>query len=248
MPIIASILQDLNTGSNPSAVSAAMLTASQRGSGGTWTVPKAGTSLIVDTATQNFNVPISISGVEYSNTKGFRSDFAVNSDYIQWALPSSSPKVTIGFFCNMGPTATAFANFDHAIIYGSGGDFLACSQRANGTVGIQAHTQVASSGSLVTIVPNTLYWITMKFDQANLLGTIRVYETSTWTLVGESTHPQRDSLNATLVQCGRCDAHVAFPAVFSYYYGLTIDTTGNTWPLGPNAASSYLNLTTVGAG
>lgn len=239
--ISADMLQDFNTGSDQDTLTTTILSNSQRGNlAGTWAITTGTglTTLRVEAQEKTFNTPFLVNGVTYTSSS---KSISVNEntgqiDYARFEFTDRPSVLSVGMFINFGLDGSGFSTVDQFVIAATTGDFLAISQRDNPAPSgryILAHTQVAGGGDQIPVTNGKWYWVTLKYDVPNLLGTIKLYDPAdNYSLVGTSSHALRDTTTVRYLFLGRGDNHGNSYDTRTYYSGFVIDTTG-TYPLGP---------------
>lgn len=190
-----------------------------------------------------------VGGTPYTDsagTRGMRQDHSAQGDTDKWfywekTVPTAKWTASIWF-----KTGIAYQDFESYTVFG-----LLDSGFAGGAM---FNLQTFSAGSHETYIENvssdltqgpslskdTWYLICLKYDKANNLGSMAIYDTS-YAQVGSTVTQALNSAGSP----GDC-SHVrvgsfggGFPShpVFSYYDDLAVDTAGTTFPLIPTVAA-----------
>ena len=234
---------------NGSTVTSGDLTTTGLGSlpGGAWTAAGTGAAatLKVSTAAEVQTGGLQVGGGvglgDASGTKGISVDFNtdLNGRFAQYGFTAIA-KVSVGCCIKWSAAFTggSFNAYDMLAIEGSAGgpDFAVCSyEDFSGAQLIRCHTQAGISGTTITIVPGTQYWMTILFDGPGLIARLRLYTYPALALVGsESTLNIIAGSTADRAAAGRYDAHgVQGPGVATWD-DFCISGTG-VFPLLPSA-------------
>lgn len=189
-----------------------------------------------------------VDGSGYATSAATKSLKCANTDDVQRIISTlgSHAKVSLFFALKLGSGfgSTSYDLDFGQMVSGSGispepgetNDFSAFNWK-DSTRRLKAHTLAGKATGIH--IPTNLRWygVTALWDPANLLATIKVYDTTTrpWTLVDTSTLALK-SFNLHSLQFGHIDATNGFVNSPHYFGILAWDTTGATFPLLPDEA------------
>jgi hypothetical protein len=251
---------DFETSTDGTAMTAPIANAATRLSSadGTWSLGGAGgPNLTIENDAQKALSPraVSVSGTQYtdaSGTRGMRLNHFLQggSPYIlTWQKTSGGyPKVSCGCFFT---TDLAYATFKTITFLGlqeSGGTsgyFAGLPSVESTFLRLQSENTPSETLIAANVLRNTTYWVTMQYDTAANVGSMRVYDPTTWTQVGVSAVGRMSSGSATNVnQLQLGDSHgeaSTLDARQSFYDNVVMDWTNGVWPLGPSTPAAAAN-------
>lgn len=245
------MLARMEAGTNSSFVTTNILNSATSGSGGVWRMSNE------DPYNSTYGVPLTqfkistnqeatISGISVSgsgsgdsgSTRSLKMNMAADNEFARYKFTTSRSKVSVGFAVRAFSEST-YNWYNHFGMEGSSDtdyDYLTLSHDDSpGTNNVWRISTSAGLGSNVSVSGNTWYWVTILWDKANLTATIKIYNTSTWALVGTSSKAI-DSVNCTAIFVGRWDDGNSYGTADVYYDDLCIDLTGSQFPLLPSEA------------
>lgn len=211
-------------------------------------------------ASPNFNVSIagqmgngtrsfSVAGTPYTDnagTRGMRQDHSAQGGigkYFQFNKSVGTPKVSMAFWINTG---IAYQGFESYTLGGLiDGGFTGGSMFNLQTFGASSHeTYIENVSSEILQGPslsrNTRYLVSLQYDKVGNLGKLAIFD-STYAQVGSTIQQRLTSGtpgDCTQYRVGSFGGNFPSQANFTYYDGLAVDTTGNTFPLLPTVAAS----------
>jgi glucose/arabinose dehydrogenase len=252
-----SVYTDMEAGNNGDLITTSFLQNATKGTAGSWSIqPSPLTQFTVSTDFDpRFPSVVLCNGTNYSDTSSTRSFKIRNTVETQWCtyrLNTATSKLSAGCFVRLGDfQGTTFAYYDIFAIEADSTEYSVLSFVDGGGPGLifQEHTS-AGVGSPITVAANTTYWITMLWDRTASLATLKIYNPTTWALLGTSTKaiPNGATDIARSVFLGRYDAHLRNGANSTnaiYYDDLMLDITGAQFPLLPNTNSVGVSTSLV---
>jgi hypothetical protein len=236
---------DMESGADRQPVTTAILNAASHASGGTWSVNTSLTHLLVSTSyeTPLLN-PVTIGGTAFSDggsTRTFVYTNTANRQYATFDLSQPTPKLSFGLYMRLSGFSGAYHSFDFVCVEAQG-DFLVVNfqDRSPTDLAFRVHTLDENHvgpggpglGLPVQVVQNKTYWVTCLWDKANLKATLKVYDPTTWLLIGTSECVAL-SRDAESICIGRYDLHSASQNASCHFDDLIWDATGAAYPLFP---------------
>lgn len=249
-PVVVTSIVRFNNGSNGNLITPTILGNGTTGAG-TWTiVPDPAEDLTVSTEQALSVVGLKLTdGSGYDTTNSSRSMRCANAADVQRIILTlgQHAKVSIGYSLYLGSGfGTTAYNLDFGqMVSGTGispiggetNDFSASNWQDN-TRRFKAHTLAGKATGISVPNNNRWYWVTILWDPASLITTVKIYDTTTspWTLVDTSDLALK-SFNCHTIQWGHIDATGGFINSPHYFGILAVDTTGTAWPLLPDDAN-----------
>jgi hypothetical protein len=244
------ILQDFETSTNGTTLTAAIMNAGAHtnGSIGTWTLTAGVPNLKVSTSGQaGFGLrSVTVNGVSYTDgagTRGMQQDHAnqaAGPGYFSWT-PTVAPNVmSMGCWYTPGQAYLDFESYTCIGMQDSG---------AAGLIAFNAQTfdatfhRINLENADSALIPgpwltkDTRYWITLQYDFTNAVGQMRVYDTS-FNQVGFGCvmSPGAGQQKPNEFRIGSFGGGFPSHPVFSYYDDMLGSLSG-TFPLGPAASA-----------
>lgn len=248
-PVVVTTITRFEVGSNGDLITPTLLGDGTTGAG-TWTItPDPAVDLTISTDVAFTAIGFKLSdGSGYSTTAATKSLKCANTDDVQRAICTlgQHSKVSLFFALRLGSGfgSTAYDMDFGQMVSGTGispaggetNDFSAFNWK-DSTRRLKAHTLAGKDTGIY--VPSNLRWygVTVLWDPASALTTVKVYDTTTkpWALVDTSTLALK-SFNLHSLQFGHIDATGGFINSPHYFGILAWDTTGATYPLLPDEA------------
>jgi hypothetical protein len=236
---------DMESGADRQPVTTAILNAATHASGGAWSINTSLTHLMVSTSyeTPLLN-PVTIGGTTYTDggsSRTFVYTNTANRQFAKFDFDQNTPKLSFGLYMRLSGFSGAYHSFDFVGVEAQG-DFLIVNfqDRSPTDLAFRVHTLDENNvgpggrglGLPVQVAQNKTYWVTCLWDKANLKATLKVYDPTTWLLVGtsECVTLSRDAENICI---GRYDLHSASQNASCHFDDLVWDVTGATYPLFP---------------
>jgi hypothetical protein len=259
---------DFETSSDGTAMTVPIMNACSRetSSAGAWSFNGAGgPNLTIENDAQKALSPraVSVSGTQYTDASGTRG-MALNhqtqggAPYIlTWQKTSGGyAKISVGCWFYTERDYATFQTGTYLGLQESGGTqgyFMGIPSIESTFLRMQSENTPSETLIAANILKNTWYWVTLQYDGAANVGSLRVYDTS-FNQVGVSAVGRMASSgtnNANQVQLGDShgEANTA-TLIRSFYDNVIVDRAG-TWPLGPAtpaAASGAKQLMMLGVG
>jgi hypothetical protein len=244
-------------GTDGTVLTTALLNSATKGVGGVWSISSPLTELRISTDLDpTFPATILCNGTNYTDagsTRSLKIKNTVDRQFAVYTLNTSQPKLSVGCFVRLGNfDGSTFAYYDIFALEADSGEFSVLNfvDGDAGSLLFQEHTG-AGTGTPMAVQPNTTYWMTMLWDRLSRLATLKIYNATTWALVGTSTKALDNGGtidNCRAIYIGRYDAHRndgANSANLIYYDDLMVDTTGNQYPLVPFSSSSSSTVSLI---
>ncbi len=252
----ANVYLDMESGSGGSLVTSNLLNAATHGSGGSWTTfPSTLSAMRVTTDFEPIlGAQVLVGGNLYSDqstTRGYVFWNNTDREFARYTFDVPHPKVSMGCFVRIGDfDGSTFGSYDLIAMEGDdefavlnfqdfpGEDFV-----------LQIHTQAGTRDPFI-VRANTTYWVTLLWDQPNRRAQLKVYDATTWELVGSSSISLLNEFCRT-VCFGRYDDHDKTSPANHYYDDLMIDYSTAEFPILPSRigpAREPLFLSVDGAG
>jgi len=252
----ADVFLDMESGSGGSLVTSNLLNAATHGSGGSWTTfPSTLSALRVTTDFEPIlGAQVLVGGNLYSDqstTRGYVFRNNTDREFARYTFDEPHPKVSMGCFVRIGDfDGSTFGSYDLIAMEGDdefavlnfqdfpGEDFV-----------LQIHTQAGTRDPFI-VRSNTTYWVTLLWDQPNRRAQLKVYDATTWELVGSSSISLLNEFCRT-VCFGRYDDHDKTSPANHYYDDLMINHSTAEFPIlpsrsGPAREPLFLSVDGVG--
>lgn len=222
---------DFETATDGTTVTPATLAASTHCGNGIWTLSTTPiTGLTISSAGQKqLPAPVNTCGTQYidTGTRGARYDISQTGRYASYTWSSTSASASVGFFYMITVSDNNF--YSAFAITGSGFDY-AVLHVLNGTMALETTGGLSSS---FPISPNVWYWVTLQYN-AGRMHRMQVYDTTTWTMIGNVSGPASGNYAPTAIEIGRPGSETGFPSAYWYYDNIIIDYLNAKFPLLPN--------------
>ena len=229
------ILTSFNAGTVGNLISAASLSNSTTGTGGTWTVSGGDTSIYFTTTNATDargTVEVgSDTRIDYAPDVALAMPASTNAQTATFTFSAAKDSVSIGVALFLGgPSSYSYSTYDLIAIYGAG-EFLTANldEKPGASYVIRLHSQAGLAAN-VPVSTNTPYWITIKWDKPTLKGNMAVYSVPGYTLI-QSNSIVLQNKSAASVHLGRYDVHEYFSSAVFAWDDLVIDWTSATYPL-----------------
>lgn len=224
-------------------VDATVLTAGSRknNASDTWTVSftNAAFMQVSNVLTSAPYYKFSVNNVTYtgSTTRCLRIDHTYDTSDAIMTLAAAKTAVSVGFFLSttlINVTASTI-QVDYNVLKTNTGKNV-YSNFINSTMVLREETTISASSTFTSaawFVPNTTYWVTMKYDAgAGPTAYLSVYNASTWQLVGVAVSQGSDAAANVLSWTLGQDRAGTLAGFYSYISNMVMDYTSATYPLG----------------
>ena len=247
---------DMEAGSDGALVTSNLLNAATHGTGGSWTTfPSTLSALRVTTDFEPvLGSQIFVGETLYTDQAGSRGyAFRNNTDreFACYTFDELHPKVSLGCFLRIGDfDGSTFGSYDLIAMEGDDEFAVVNFQDFPGDEFVlQIHTQ-AGTRDPIPVQPNTTYWVTLLWDQPNRRSMLKVYDATSWELIGGGSISLSNKFCRN-VCFGRYDDHDKTPGKYHYYDDLLIDYSTAEFPILPSRlgpAREPLMITIAGSG
>jgi hypothetical protein len=227
------MLVDFENGTNGDTITTGILAAGTHGGNGAWSIAGTASLLTVATASEfALHTSVTISGTTYTDagaTRGLKylHTTGTASAYISYAFLTNSPTVSAGFFFHNGNVALADTNrYTIGGFAGLGSDYA---EAQLNTGGVYLETAGGNGATVTLPSAGALYYVTIQYVR-NGTSAMNIYETSTWTLIGSSTHATGDYA-ATHFDLGKTGSETGTNGAYYLFDDLKIDYVSGNFPL-----------------
>ena len=251
---------DFEGGTNGSQLTAAALTSSKHGSGGSFSVESSDMTgnIFSTSASVNSSRTVTVGGTTYTlgGSLGYSVDGGLEGSaqkHFAYTLATGHKDIAIGFHWVPGDCAAGdpYGSWNNVGIYSAGGYYGFMD--INGWTSPGYHLVIeenSGTGSTIAYTVGKLYWVSMVYSGTNYTVTIYLYDGTTYALVGSSTHSLGASQNAYQVWMGRTDHHPGHSSgTYTYFDNLVVkyDTTSPIIPA-EGGGTTYVVSATAGTG
>ncbi len=257
---VVDVYLDMENGSANASVNTNLLNAATHGVGGSWSTIR-GTQAAPLTAmkvTTDFDpllgTPVEVGTNTYTDgrtSSGYVFRNSTDREFARYTFDITHSRVSVGCFVRIGDfDGSTFGSYDLIAMEGDGEFLVLNFQDFPGKDFVwQIHTQSGTHDPIL-VAPNMTYWVSLLWDQSARRAYLKMYDASTWELLGSSSI-RMENKPCEAVCFGRYDDHGVTSPANHYFDDLMIDYSAADFPILPariGPATASISLTTEGSG